>query len=339
MFLHNDHGRDFVLHALYSLWMQLCLRVRKTSPTHRTQISMPLHLLLPLLFNQGLSIAQLAPSSEIAFVSDTQAPLWIENVFLKANQNQHATQLIFEDVASTKPRALFILGDVVSLGYHDKKWKNVDLYIEACRKNGIEVHGLMGNHDVMGRPRRGELNFQKRFPDHVRTGYVSIIDSVGVVLLNSNFSKLSATAISLQQTWYQVALKSLDQDAGVKFVIVTCHHAPYSNSKLVGSSKLVQDHFVPGFMQSRKGLLFITGHSHAFEHFKKSGKDFLVIGGGGGLHQPLGVRLEDTATNYKPMFHYLTVTRTANHLAIMSHLLKSDFSGFEKSYHFTVSLP
>ena len=299
---------------------------------------MPLFLSLSLLLISVFSVAQTNPKNEIAFISDTQAPLWIENVFLRTNQNERATTLIFEDIVNSKPRALYILGDVVSLGFRNLKWKNIDQCIGECRKNGIVVHGLLGNHDLMGRTRRGELNFQKRFPDHVRTGYVSTIDSMGVILLNSNFSKLTLTEITQQQAWYEAALKSLDNDPAVKAVIVACHHAPFSNSKVVGSSKPVQDHFVPAFLQSHKSLLFITGHSHTFEHFKKSGRDFLVIGGGGGLRQPLKTNLEDTASKYKPMFHYLTVQRTDKRLLVISHFLKSDFSGFEKSYNFSTPI-
>ncbi|MEJ0056315.1 MAG: metallophosphoesterase [Bacteroidota bacterium] len=282
--------------------------------------------------------AQAGLSKEIAFVSDTQAPMWIENVFLKANQNRRATSMIFDDIVKTKPRAVYILGDVVSLGYRNRKWKSIDQYIETCRKNGIDVYAVLGNHDVMGRAKRGESNFQKRFPEHIRTGYVSIMDSVAVVLVNSNFNKLAATEILKQQSWYEKMLDALDKDPLVKAVIVTCHHAPYTNSKLVGSSVPVQEHFVPAYLASRKALLFITGHSHTFEHFKKSGKDFLVIGGGGGLHQPLAARMEDASGTYKPMFHYLTVLRNNKSLLVISHFLKDDFSGVDKKYSFSADI-
>jgi hypothetical protein len=305
------------------------------------QITMPLALFTAVLLNMVTSpaVAQDAERKELAFVSDTQAPMWVENIFLKANHNREATGLIFEDIIKNKPKALFILGDVVSLGYRDAKWKTIDKYLELCRKNGIEFHALLGNHDVMGRPRKGESNFQKRFPDHVRTGYISVVDSIGVIMVNSNFAKLSPTEVELQQQWYEAMLKTLDADPKVKVTIVTCHHAPYSNSKLVGSSKPVQEHFVPAYMASVKGQLFITGHSHTFEHFKIKGKDFLVIGGGGGLHQPLNGILEDTALNYKPMFHYLTVLRTGELVHVISHFLKDDFSGFDKTYEFSTVIP
>lgn len=299
--------------------------------------TMPLGLLVAFLmvFVAPETKAQNVKSTEIAFVSDTQAPLWIENIFLKSNQNKKATGLIFDNIIKNKPRALFILGDVVSLGYRDAKWKSIDQYLEKCREQGIEFHALLGNHDVMGRPQKGENNFQKRFPDHVRTGYVSIIDSIGVVMVNSNFGKLTTEEIDLQQRWYDSTLYALDKNPEVKAVIVTCHHAPYSNSKLVGSSKPVQTHFVPSFINSLKARLFITGHSHTFEHFKKSGKDFLVIGGGGGLHQPLRNTLDDAALDYKPMFHYLTLSRTGDKVHVISHFLKDDLSGFDKTYEFS----
>lgn len=84
----------------------------------------------------------------------------------------------------------------------------------------------------------------------------------------------------------------------------------------------------------------MTGHSHAFERFEKEGKNFLIIGGGGGIHQPLKENsdLKDSAPNYKPMFHYLTITRTTSQLKVVSHFLKADFSGFEDGYQFIIPL-
>ncbi len=70
--------------------------------------------------------------------------------------------------------------------------------------------------------------------------------------------------------------------------------------------------------------------SFAFEYFIQSGKDFLVIGGGGGIHQPLGIERTDLQPDYKPQFHFLTITTGSGHLKIESQSLKEDFSGFDK---------
>src|SRR5204862_8046548 len=107
---------------------------------------------------------------------------------------------------------------------------------------------------------KGESNFQRRFPGHVRTGYVVLKDSIAVVLLNSNFQKLSAQDIATQDAWYMRTLAELDQANDVRAVIVCCHHSPFSNSRLVGSSPAVQRHFVPPFLNTTKACVLISGH-------------------------------------------------------------------------------
>ncbi|HXD77157.1 MAG TPA: metallophosphoesterase [Puia sp.] len=294
-----------------------------------------------LLAITSLSMAQSATNNEIDFISDTQQPMAVEKVKLRPNHNIKATSLLLADMLRQKPLAIYMLGDVVGVGSSNLKWRAMDRFLASCRKNNISVHALLGNHDVMWSRRKGELNFQHRFPDNVDVGYVSIIDSIAIVMLNSNFRKLSAVEIDKQQRWYTAMLQRLNGNDSIRTIIVSCHHAPYTNSRIVGSSLPVRRYFVPAFIQTAKCKLFITGHAHAFEHFKYSGKDFLVIGGGGGLHQPLDTSaksLPDIACTYKPMFHYLSVQRTGDRLLISSHFLKPDFSGVDKGYSFELSL-
>lgn len=275
----------------------------------------------------------------ILFLSDTQAPMWVEKLVLRTHQNTKATQAIFAEILRLRPAVLYWLGDIVSLGYRNNKWRIIDQFLLKCTEVRTAVYAIMGNHDVMGRPRKGARNFQQRFPEHSPTGYVKTTDSIAVVMLNSNFNILSVADLVKQQSWYEQMLTDLDADPDVKVVIVTCHHAPYSNSKLVGSSKLVQQRFVPPYIKSQKARLFITGHSHAFERYEFEGKTFLVIGGGGGLRQPLNTapgRLPDLATDYKPMFHYLAVRREGEGLSLTSYCLKNNFSGFSEGYHFEI---
>lgn len=295
-------------------------------------------ILVFLFCNSAVVNSQTMPnpandSTIIAFASDTQAPMWVETLWLRSNNNRTATKMIFSDVASQKPHSLFLLGDVVNLGYSNRQWKPIDHYLDSLRTDGIEVHAILGNHEVMGQPGKGQAKFQKRFPDHVSTGYVKVVDSVAIVLLNSNFGTLSAEQNKKQVEWYGATLKELDANPSIQFIITTCHHSPFTNSKIVGPSTAVQQKFVPLFLQSKKSQLFLSGHSHNFEHFQVGGKDFMVIGGGGGLHQPLrqglGV-LPDLAKEYKPMFHYITVKRQPQKLEITSHQLSTNFRGFEQ---------
>lgn len=278
-----------------------------------------------------------APSSNnntiIAFASDTQAPMLVETILLRSHKNKLATRHLFEDVLQHHPTAFFLLGDVVSLGYSNRQWKPIDGYLETLRNNGIEIHAILGNHEVMGRPVAGQQKFQKRFPGHVRTGYLQVYDAVAVVLLNSNFNTLSKKENQQQLAWYESTLKRLDEDPAIEFSITGCHHSPFTNSRVVAPSAAVQQKFVPLFLQSKKSQLFLSGHCHAFEHYMVGGKDFMVIGGGGGLRQPLrqGMgALTDLAAGYKPLFHYLTVQRLADQLQVQSYQIKPDFSGFKE---------
>ncbi len=309
-----------------------------------TKLKIILFLLAAIPFTGFAQLPSDHPATgvEIDFISDTQAPMLVEKLVLKPTHNKQATSLLFAQIVKTKPQSVYMLGDVVSLGYRNRKWRKVDTFLDSCRKENTTVCGLLGNHDVMGRTKKGERNFLKRFPENVRTGYVSVTDSVAIILLNSNFNKLSAGDKVTQNEWYQSELNRLDTSEAIKAIIVTCHHAPYTNSIIVGSSSSVQQNFVPAFINSKKARLFITGHAHDFEHFKVEGKDFLVIGGGGGLHQPLNTsagKRPDLATDYKPLFHYLSVQRTADELKVTSHFLSTDFTGFATGHSFTTDQP
>lgn len=278
---------------------------------------------------------------EMDFISDTQQPMFMEKSLLPGNHNTLATAMLFHNILEAKPTTLFMLGDVVALGFSNGKWRKVDAFLDSCNINGTKVYGLLGNHDVMGLAKKGERNFQKRFPVHISTGYVTVTDSVAIILLNSNFTKLTEANRNYQLNWYQKALDSLDRDRAIKTIIVTCHHAPYTNSTVVKPSTSVQHGFVLPYLKSSKAKLFITGHCHAFEHFNVNGKDFLVIGGGGGLHQPLNPKTDgphDLASSYKPMFHYLSIKRGFNTLIVTSIFIKPDFSRLVSGYSFDIDI-
>lgn len=269
----------------------------------------------------------------LAFASDTQAPMLVETILLRPYRNRQATELLFSDVLGRQPTAFFLLGDVVNLGYSDRQWRPIDRYLQALRQGNVPVHGILGNHEVMGRPLLGQRKFQERFPNHQPTGYVIRYHTLAVVLLNSNFKSLSVEENNKQVVWLQQTLEELDADATVLAVIVCCHHSPFTNSRIVKPSKEVEEKFVPLYINSRKAILFLSGHCHAFEHYKVKGKDFLVIGGGGGLRQPLrqGLgTLADLLPDYKPMFHYITVNTLGDSLQVTSYHIKKDFTGFEE---------
>lgn len=280
---------------------------------------------------------------EIVFISDTQAPFWIETLALQEDRNRESTARLFRDIESRQPVSLFILGDVVNLGFDQGEWRIIGSMIDRLRANNISVHALLGNHDVMINSAGGEEIFQRWFPMHRRTGYVRIVDSLAVVMLNSNFGTLEEVALDSQQRWYEQTLADLARDPAILGIIVTCHHSPFSNSKLVGSSLQAQDRFVPGFLAEEKARLFMSGHAHLFEHFRKEGKDFLTIGGGGGLQHPFYAGPEQkhadlSPAHAKPRFHYTSLRRSGNLLEITVRRLEEDKSRTADYYAFSIRL-
>ena len=286
-------------------------------------------------------VLQAASNDTLIFVSDTQAPLFAETLIHRTPYNQTATRMIFNDILSKRPQHVFLLGDVVAAGSKPKRWFGVDVFLDSVRKNGGNVWACLGNHEYIYNANSGVRAFQRRFPGHSKTGYYIIRDSVAVVLMNSNFSKLTAEEQHTQKQFYSATLKALDKNDSVKTIIVACHHSPYSNSRVVGSNMKVREAFVKPFLKTNKCRLFLSGHSHNYEHFKIEGKTFLVIGGGGGVNQSLNTgsnRIVCEDGDCHPLFHYLMIKRAADHLQVICREVKPRLDGFNNILNFKVNI-
>jgi UDP-2,3-diacylglucosamine pyrophosphatase LpxH len=275
---------------------------------------------LQFIFIFCLTVAK-TTAQPFAFISDTQEPIKVEAIFLKNERNVEATDRLLADLSRTKHQALFFLGDIVSIGSSAKSWERIDRFLAGMQQKQIPVYATYGNHEYMMNQAAGEKNFARRFPGTPDTGYTFVQDSVAVVLFNSNFSKLSKAAQQAQLQWYTRSMDSLNRSGNVKFIIVCCHHAPYTNSDVVSPEKKVQELYVPVYVNTPKAALFLSGHSHHLEYFNIHHKKFLVIGGGGGLRQALKKENKRDYTDLlnesqKPRYFYLQVNRTGDKLQV-----------------------
>ncbi len=283
-------------------------------------------------------------NDEIIFVSDTQEPIWIETILLDRNSNLEARDLIFNEIIKTNPSKVIHLGDIVAFGYKDESWKPIDNYLKRLLEKKIEFYPTLGNHELLLFSDAGEEQFNKRFPFYSKTGYSVNSGKTEIILLNSNFSKMTEVEIEQQQSWYKNKLDVLEKDSTISAIIVGTHYPPFTNSKIVSPDEDVQKLFVPLFVQSKKAKLFISGHCHAFEHFKHKGKDFLVIGGGGGLQQPLYIG-DEAIYNDKysidssvRMFHFLQYKLENDTMKLNLKILEEDFSQFNSSYQLRIPI-
>ena len=281
--------------------------------------------------------------SLVLFVSDAQSPLLIEETKLRPNHNDHAREMIFSQMLADQPNGVFTLGDMASLGFYGTTWKSFDNFLDRARKAHVPVFAIMGNHELMLFPSYGAEQFVERFPWYRKTGYAVRVGKLAVAMLNSNFGQLSEQEEASQVRWLDSTLTAFESDSSISVVIVACHHPPFTNSTIVSPSTKVREKYVPIYLHYSKCRLFLTGHCHAFEHFRQEGKDFLVLGGGGGLQQPLLTGKEARWEDLFPrktetrMFHYLRCRITPQGLHVTVRMVKEDFSGFEDAYELSFS--
>ena len=140
-----------------------------------------------------------------------------------------------------------------------------------------------GNHDSMFFAKSAAENFDRYLPGSASDYSARKFGHVEILVLNSNFSQMEDSSIAHQNEWYRSMLTVGDSDSSVHFIITVDHHPPITNSAVISASDEVRRNFLPYFFDSKKSVLFVTGHAHRFEHFREKEKDFLVVGGGGGL--------------------------------------------------------
>jgi hypothetical protein len=283
-------------------------------------------------------IPAVSGDSLLLFVSDTQEPIFFETLRIPANHNNTAREMIYSRLVADRPCGIFHLGDMISIGDFPSTWRSTDRFLDRASAAHIPVLPTLGNHELLVFPSYGIEQFYDRFPWYRKTGYAVHAGSITVVLLNSNFETLTRDERTAQVAWLDSTLDACEADSSVRAVILCCHHPPYTNSIIVSPSKEVQSVFVPPYLRHAKCRLFLSGHCHALEHFHEGGKDFLVIGGGGGLQSPLLTGEERRWVDHYPgdsgkrMFHYIQCRAGATGIELSVNMIRDDFSGFRDAY-------
>jgi len=230
-------------------------------------------------------------------------------------RNFETTQKLLREMARRKPAFVLHLGDLTARGSSRKHWEYFDKWSKPLREAAIPVCPVLGNHEYYGRNNTALSNFHARFPYlHNRTWYSFSWRGVLFICLNGNFGDLEEKERAEQLTFYQGRLKQAEADPSCRFVAVCCHHPPYSNGKVVSPSAEVERLFAKPFEAFPKPGLFLSGHCHSYEHFFRSGKHFIVSGGGGGPRHKLNINPKTRRYNdlfkgpAKRFFHFLQIT-------------------------------
>jgi hypothetical protein len=273
----------------------------------------------------------MSDENAIYFLSDCQLPLAFEKLSFRAYRNGIGRDLLFADILGQHPGCLILLGDLIGLGSSARAWEPVNAFLSAARMDRCLVHAIPGNHEYLMNAEKGMHNYIKSFGRRQVMGYCIERGSLAIVMLNSNYNHVLPDEMMWQQIWFGEKMNSLDKDCAIKSIIVCAHHPPYTNSKVISPDRQVQEWFVPRFEQSPKTRAFLSGHSHNLECFRgKSGKRYVVVGGGGGLAQPLrnsnhALNIEREFFGDAPSFFYSVVIDNGENISMDIHGFDRDF--------------
>lgn len=263
--------------------------------------------------------------ARVAIVGDLQRTGAVET--WRENNDQHRPSII-AGILADAPDALVLLGDMVWWGASRSDWQYFDKLIEPIRAANIGVLPVLGNHDYYGNDEIAMANVMQRWPWFSEDGLVRIIDSVAYVVINTNFDDIGPERSRRHRQWFIKTLRTLDAHSGVVAVVVCGHHPPFTNSTTVSPDAVLQRYFVPSFVQSAKGTLWLSGHAHTYERFHIDGRQFIVAGGGGGPRQAVAAAHAAVYTDeyrgeaIRPL-HHLVIERVGTALCVTMRPLRS----------------
>jgi Icc-related predicted phosphoesterase len=224
------------------------------------------------------------PDERFAVIGDLQSTMNIEA--WRENNDPERRRLVERITDNPPPAFVVMAGDLVSWGGSADRWEEFDFNSRALREKKVPVLAVPGNHDYWGD--RDLRHYFAHFDGLKRQRwYDRRYGSLALVFLDSNAGELDPCVWDEQRKWYEERLDALEKDETVGAVLVFFHHAPFTNSSVVGDDANTLSTFVPPFLTKKKTLAMITGHAHGYERFEKHGKAFIVTAGGGGPRSPL----------------------------------------------------
>jgi hypothetical protein len=278
----------------------------------------PLTRISGLAVLQALAIRAMAdapPRLEVA-VADPSAPLTFiaygDTRFTQRDgvANDAARRALVARVASEKPAAIFIGGDLVYDGSNPEDYETYRSETAVWSQAGIPVFPALGNHELRGCDKDVSpclANWWRAaVPRAVRSFRwysVTLGPKILVLMLDSDSSLKPGSA---QRIWFEQQIT----DAGPQreFVLVVLHYPPVRDPIFprTKDEKEVARYLSTAAHSLKARVIVVGSHIHNYERFRRDDVTYLVSGGGGAKPVPV-LRLFgelsklDTAEN----FHFI----------------------------------
>ncbi|OGP73351.1 MAG: hypothetical protein A2W09_06550, partial [Deltaproteobacteria bacterium RBG_16_50_11] len=232
--------------------------------------------------------SEIRPSQNtFIFVGDTQSTshweFWRE-------RNDKERKLIIDEITRREPAFVLHLGDLTTRGSSKKHWQEFDELHREFRRKKIPYIPTMGNHEFYGNDQEALHHYFRRFPhlEH-RRWYSFTWKNIAILMVDSNFSKMTEAQIDQQSQWYLRELENFERDEEIDFILVCFHEPPFTNSRVVKPNKASETHFADPFLRFQKTRILFNGHCHSYERFQVGSKFFVVSGGGGGPRHKVSI--------------------------------------------------
>ena len=234
--------------------------------------------------------------------------------------NPKVRKWLVDKVASEKPTAIGISGDVPYVGERAADYAQFHAETAPWRTANIPVFPALGNHEMRGDEKKCLENWWTEFPQlRDKRWYMSEIGAK-IAVLNLD-SELPLTLGSDQIKWVEQQLVNLKKP--VRFVIFNLHHSPVADIESGDGAShnprpneiALADYLKTAPQSKRVRFIVNSGHIHNYERFFRDGTVYLVSGGGGAAPVPVARGENDLykGTEY-PNYHYLKFVLRGKHL-------------------------
>jgi len=233
--------------------------------------------------------------------------------------NAVARRALVARMASEKPAAIFIGGDLVYEGSNTEDYETYRAETAVWSQARIPIFPALGNHEFLGCDKDSspclENWWRMAAPSAVRSFRwysVTLGPKILVLILDSDSSLKPG---SEQRTWFEQQMTSAGSP--IEFVFVVLHYPPVRDAIF---PRAKDEKEIARYLSNQKHLLHapvvvVGSHIHNYERFLRHDVTYLVSGGGGAKPVPVlrlfGERSKlDTAEN----FHYIRFSLESGHL-------------------------
>jgi 3',5'-cyclic AMP phosphodiesterase CpdA len=219
-------------------------------------------------------------SFTFAVVGDSREGSFFEG--LRYTIVNRTRELIIDKIAESNPTFVVNTGDLVKKSAENKDWQEFEKLNQVLEDRKIPYYPVLGNHEYRGRETEAIADYFDHFPAlNKQLWYTLTYANSGLIMLDSNFDKLSKEEIVRQNQWLGDTLRKYQDDRNISFVFVFFHHPPFTNSMHHKPDKQAQNNFVPLLDKFSKVKFVFNGHVHSYERFRINGINYVVTGGGG----------------------------------------------------------